>query len=93
MGDGGVGDHFHKIFAWFSSILCSYLIYFIFLLILALMLTYSLPLSPTIDDSCKLSLVISVFVSGFKSRCMCLVNAKIFVCNGLVMQKCTTWYV
>jgi hypothetical protein len=35
LGDGGVGDHFHRlyIFAWFSSILCSYLIYFIFLLI------------------------------------------------------------
>jgi hypothetical protein len=46
-----------------------------------------------IDSAFRLSLVISVFVSGFKSRCTCLVNAKIFVCNGLVMQKCTIWYV
>jgi hypothetical protein len=23
----------------------------------------------------------------------CFVNAQIFVCNGLVMQKCTVWYV
>ena len=52
----------------------------------AFRLICSLPLSLlplTIPANYRLSS--QFFVSGFKSRCTCLVNAKIFVCNGLEM--------